>query len=88
MPEVEREAKILARLSHPNIVHYLVSLRSNNSTVFNILMELVTGGSLSSLILAENLADYSIDEDVFKWFRQNVEALAYIHNLRIQHRAM
>ncbi|KAF5939774.1 hypothetical protein HYC85_024033 [Camellia sinensis] len=46
--ELEEEVNLLENLSHPNIVRYLGTTREEAS--LNILLEIVPGGSISSLL--------------------------------------
>ncbi|KAJ5573873.1 uncharacterized protein N7459_008300 [Penicillium hispanicum] len=81
METYQREASILARLSHPNIIKLKQVIRSDD-TIY-IFSELVTGGDLFSYIsyrgrLEENAAALII--------RQVLLALEYLHDRHIVHR--
>jgi serine/threonine protein kinase len=76
-----REAKTLARMSHPNIpAIYDVKFRQERMTIY---FEFIAGKSLGRLI-TEGLLP-SVDE-AKRWFIQIAAALEHAHNLKIIHR--
>jgi serine/threonine-protein kinase len=80
MARFEREAKVLASLSHPNIA-VLYGFEESNATRA-LVMELVEGLTLSERIQQGPLAH----EEAFPMARQVAEALEYAHERGIIHR--
>ncbi|GKV19557.1 hypothetical protein SLEP1_g29798 [Rubroshorea leprosula] len=79
--ELEEEVKLLKNLSHPNIVRYLGTVREDDS--FNILLEFVPGGSISSLLGKFG----SFPESVVRMYaKQLLMGLEYLHKNGIMHR--
>ncbi|CAH8356004.1 unnamed protein product [Eruca vesicaria subsp. sativa] len=79
--ELEEEVKLLKKLSHPNIVRYLGTVREDDT--FNILLELVSGGSISSLL--EKFGPFP-ESVVRRFTKQLLFGLEYLHNHAIMHR--
>lgn len=77
---LEREAKALARLSHPSVVR-LYDAQHEGKRSF-IVMELVEGSSLSS-VLANGRVSW---EEARRYLRPVAEALAYAHRRGVIHR--
>ncbi|XP_047315818.1 mitogen-activated protein kinase kinase kinase NPK1-like [Impatiens glandulifera] len=79
--ELEEEVKLLKRLSHPNIVRYLGTVREEDT--LNILLEFVPGGSISSLLSKFG----SFPEAVIRMYtKQLLLGLDYLHKNGIMHR--
>lgn len=85
-PEIQRnlsnimkEIGIMSKLSHPNIVRYLFTEREHNT--INIAMELCDD-SLEG-VLKRGPAE---PRQIFKWMRELVMAVQYLHENRIIHR--
>jgi serine/threonine-protein kinase len=85
----EQEAKLVARLSHPNIV--TVHDASQENGHLYIVMQLVDGGTLKNLL--DNLRDSGGTNGAFmdlleanRIFQQLASALAYAHEHSIVHR--
>jgi len=76
----EREAKLLAKLRHPNIVSIIDKGQQDN--YFYLVMEYIPGGSLKDYMDSRNL---SVDEKC-KIFFQLCEALFYLHENGVIHR--
>ena len=78
---LQREISLLRELEHPNIVRYLGS--ECNDTFFNIFLEYVPGGSLSTLI-----QNYGTFEEVLirTFVKQILSGLVYLHEKNIVHR--
>ena len=83
-PEQERfrrEARILARLSHPNIpAIYDVEF---GSTKFSLIFQFVDGLNLRQLMAKEGACQLG---EARQWFHQIASALEYAHTLGIVHR--
>lgn len=79
--ELEEEVKLLKNLSHPNIVRYLGTVREEET--LNILLEFVSGGSISSLLGKFG----SFPEAVIRMYsKQLLLGLDYLHKNGIMHR--
>ena len=78
----QREAKLLAQLSHPNIVG-VYSIDALNDAVPFIVMEYIQGQSLQSFINDKGALSYEQCRSVFS---DVCEALSYAHKLGIVHR--
>lgn len=76
-----REIQILKMLKHPNIVG-LLDIISGEEEIY-LVMELVTGGQLSSYLLQKKRLS---EEEARKIFRQVVSAIEYCHGNLITHR--
>eukprot|EP00752_Nemacystus_decipiens_P006484 g5838.t1 len=84
--EASKEATLLAKLSHPNIVGFWESFFDGPSRdVLCIVMDYADGGDLSSCLRRRNgrLLD---EEVVLDWFVQTTLALKHIHDRKILHR--
>ncbi|MCI4398150.1 MAG: protein kinase [Acidobacteria bacterium] len=81
--ELAAEAKLMAPLSHPNIVSVLTADQDNESGVFFIVMEYVEGESLADLLTREG----NISEaQAVTWAMQVCSAVAYAHKHNVIHR--
>ncbi|CAL5379353.1 unnamed protein product [Camellia sinensis] len=79
--ELEEEVNLLENLSHPNIVRYLGTTREEAS--LNILLEIVLGGSISSLLGKFG----SFPESVIRMYtKQLLLGVEYLHRNGIMHR--
>jgi len=76
-----REPRLLAALSHPNIVTVITAEKTND--VFYIVMEYVDGQSLEQYLRKNK--PLPVDQAV-DWFIQTGEALAYAHGRDVLHR--
>ncbi|WP_309384395.1 serine/threonine-protein kinase [Cerasicoccus frondis] len=83
LERLEREARIMARLSHPGIVSIHHFERTSNHTA-TIVMEHVAGGSLREQI-NQHKQGVSIEKAI-QWLREIAEALAVAHAAGIAHR--
>ncbi|KAL7210340.1 hypothetical protein ACSBR1_031825 [Camellia fascicularis] len=79
--ELEEEVNLLENLSHPNIVRYLGTTREES--LLNILLEIVPGGSISSLLGKFG----SFPESVIRMYtKQLLLGVEYLHKNGIMHR--
>ncbi|KAL7210469.1 hypothetical protein ACSBR1_031927 [Camellia fascicularis] len=79
--ELEEEVNLLENLSHPNIVRYLGTTREE--ALLNILLEIVPGGSISSLLGKFG----SFPESVIRMYtKQLLLGVEYLHRNGIMHR--
>ncbi|KAL9654085.1 hypothetical protein ABK040_011629 [Willaertia magna] len=88
IPEKERkealnEVKVLASLSHPNIIKYIDSFTDGGK--LNIVMEYASQGDLYDKIKKQGGKPFS-EEKIMDWFIQICLAVKYIHDKRILHR--
>lgn len=77
-----KEAKALAKLQHPNILGILHFGHSDDDSLF-IVMELLTGRSLSALIESEIVPPF---EDALTIFIQICDGLSHAHRKDVLHR--
>ena len=79
------EAKVLARISHPNIVK--LHKVYDSTKCFILLMEAANGGSLKGFMKYRKLKKILLkDAECALIVKQILEGLAYIHSLGIMHR--
>lgn len=78
--ELAREVDILSSLSHPNIVHFLKTYETPTSLY--LVMELVTGGTLTELLAVRKLTEC----EAAKVIKGVLHAVAYLHSKDIVHR--
>jgi hypothetical protein len=77
---LEREIELLSTLSHPNIVRYLGSQKTDK--LFYIFLDYIPGGSVESI-----LGEFTLKEGVIaRYTAQILEGLAYLHDNGIIHR--
>lgn len=81
--EVKQEVKVLASLSHPNIVKYFDSFE--DTTKLQIVMEWCQGGDLSKY-LKRRQGELLEEEEIMRMFVQIAVALDYVHHHGILHR--
>ena len=80
------EGKILARLNHPNLVRVIdLDIDENIGTLYFI-MDLVLYEDGETHTLADIKPGGADEEQIFEWFRQMCDALAYVHSNGIVHR--
>jgi hypothetical protein len=80
--EIEKEADLLSQIIHPHIVRYFTQFYSKKNKYFNVVMELVDGGSLY-----EKVKENVDEKQLLVWFQQTVNALDYLHHSKnILHR--
>ncbi|CAM9947140.1 unnamed protein product [Ectocarpus sp. 12 AP-2014] len=84
--EALKEATLLERLSHPNIVGFWDSFFHGSSEgLLCIIMDYAEGGDLGDYLMKQNgrLRD---EELICDWFVQMTSALRYIHEKNVLHR--
>ena len=81
------EIRILASISHPNIISYKEVFWDDDSNSLNIVMEYADDGDLSKKIIENkrNKIPFS-EKKIWSFSIQIVEGLKYLHNKRIIHR--
>ncbi|CAN0355431.1 unnamed protein product, partial [Discosporangium mesarthrocarpum] len=82
--EAQKEAGLLATLSHPNIVKYWDSFFYPSGTLC-IVMDYADGGDLYSYLKGRKGRPVE-EEGVLDWFVQIALALKHIHDRKILHR--
>lgn len=81
------EVRILASISHANIVPYKEAFYDESSNSLCIIMEYVSGGTLSSLIDSLRKSGNKLDESVvWCYISQILKGLKTLHDLNILHR--
>jgi mitogen-activated protein kinase kinase kinase 1 len=82
--DVEQEMKMLSTLRHVNIVMYYGAVVDNDNMQIKLFMELISGGSLGSLV--RNQRERLSEEPVKRFMIQIVEGLAFMHERGFVHR--
>ena len=80
------EGKILARLNHPNLVRVTDLEIDENVGALYFIMDLVLSEDGATHTLADIEPGGADEEQIFEWFRQMCDALAYVHSNGIVHR--
>jgi serine/threonine protein kinase len=80
--DIESEVKVLEGLKHPNVIKIHASHEDPRKHLY-IVLELAEGGSLDAVIKARPRPTV---EKVMRIMSQTVNALVYIHQMRVQHR--
>ena len=75
-----KEAKTIARLKHPNIIHIHDVFEENNTAYY--VMEYIEGESLSDLVKRKGAL---AEAEAVGYIRSVAEALGYIHDRKIMH---
>ena len=75
-----KEAKTIARLKHPNIIHIHDVFEENNTAYY--VMEYIEGESLSDLVKRKGAL---AEAEAVVYIRSVAEALGYIHERKIMH---
>ena len=75
-----REARMIARLDHPNVVK-IYDVFEENGTAYYV-MEYIANGSLKELIAEQGAID---EKTALKYIAEAGEALRYVHNRKILH---
>jgi len=81
-----QEVELLKRLDHPNIVEYVDNFVLSDSSLV-IVMQYCDGGDMAQYItdVAKKKAPFT-EAQIMNWFVQILQALQYVHSLRILHR--
>ena len=81
------EIRILASLSHPNIIGYKEAFFDEKSKTLNIIMEYADDGDIDKKI-KDNLKKRNLfsEETIWCWVIQILEGLKYLHDNKIIHR--
>ena len=89
MDKSEREAalneiRILASLSHPNIIGYKEAFFDEMSRTLNIVMEYADDGDIDKKI-KDNLKKRNLfsEETIWNWVIQILEGLKYLYNVKL-----
>uniref|UniRef100_A0A914YZZ8 non-specific serine/threonine protein kinase n=1 Tax=Panagrolaimus superbus TaxID=310955 RepID=A0A914YZZ8_9BILA len=80
---IQREAHVLGRLAHPNIISFYNFFISNG--MLHMVMEYAVGGTVENLI-RDQKGQYFGEDMVLYYFTQITMALEYIHSKKILHR--
>ncbi|CAD2222482.1 protein kinase [Angomonas deanei] len=83
LEKLHNEIALMKRMQHPNIVQYYGSLQDTSKNTINIFMELVTGGSLNSVIKKFKTIPR---KTLQQWTYQIVLGVKYLHECGIVHR--
>lgn len=78
-----REARILAKLSHPHLPAIYDVVFDDGATSFLIIFQFVEGRNLRQILADEGRCQLS---EVRTWFRQLASAIDYAHSLGVIHR--
>ncbi|CAH8381885.1 unnamed protein product [Eruca vesicaria subsp. sativa] len=82
---LQREQSVLSNLSSPYVVKYIGSniTTENDKTMYNLLMEYVSGGSIHDLI--KNSGGKLPEPEIRSYTRQILKGLMYLHDQGIVH---
>jgi len=81
------EVRILASLSHPNIIGYKDAFYDENSRTLNIVMEYADDGDISHKIQDNLRRRLRFEEStIWEWIIQLLKGLKYLHDNKIMHR--
>jgi NIMA (never in mitosis gene a)-related kinase len=81
--QIAQEIKLLAHLSHPNIIKFKDNFVDNG--IMHILMEYASGGTLHRKIEARE-GELFPEDAIWEMFVQIVAALRYVHSCNVLHR--
>lgn len=77
------ECLLLEKLTHPHISRYFLNFYSKNNMYFNIVMELIQGGTLEDKIPGR---PPPTELEIVTWAKQMASALSYMHGEGVMHR--
>ena len=81
------EIRILASLSHPNIIGYKEAFFDESTNTLNIVMEFAEEGDLEKKIKNNLKKRLNFEEDtIWRWIIQLLKGINYLHDNRIMHR--
>ena len=81
------EIRILASLSHPNIIGYKEAFFDESTNTLNIVMEFADEGDLEKKIKNNLKKRLNFEEDtIWRWIIQLLKGIKYLHDNRIMHR--
>ena len=81
------EIRILASLSHPNIIGYKEAFFDEHSNTLNIVMEFAEEGDLEKKIKYNLKKRLNFDEStIWGWIIQLLKGIKYLHDNKIMHR--
>ena len=81
------EIRILASLSHPNIIGYKEAFFDESTNTLNIVMEFADEGDLEKKIKNNLKKRLNFEEStIWKWVIQLLKGIKYLHDNRIMHR--
>ena len=81
------EVRVLASLSHPNVVDYKEAFYDEESMTLNIVMEFADEGDLANKIKsAKNLKTFITEAEIWSCFIQIIAGLKSLHDKKIMHR--
>ncbi|XP_034405059.1 serine/threonine-protein kinase Nek3 isoform X1 [Cyclopterus lumpus] len=78
-----REAILLSRMKHPNIVAFREAFEADDFLC--IVMEYCSGGDLLQRIQQQKAVQFCVD-DILRWFAQMCAAALHIHDRQVLHR--
>lgn len=81
------EIRILASLSHPNIIGYKEAFFDEKTNTLNVVMEFAEEGDLEKKIKNNLKKRLNFEEEtIWKWIIQLLKGIKYLHENRIMHR--
>eukprot|EP01065_Artemidia_motanka_P045293 TRINITY_DN6625_c0_g3_i1.p1 TRINITY_DN6625_c0_g3~~TRINITY_DN6625_c0_g3_i1.p1 ORF type:complete len:781 (+),score=269.17 TRINITY_DN6625_c0_g3_i1:39-2381(+) len=84
MEDVKREAELLRRLKHPNIIRFVDAFRHSRTRSVVIVTEYAAGGDLRRRI--RQARGGLPTADALRWFGETCEGIGYLHDRYIVHR--
>ena len=82
--DAEKEACLLKKLNHPNIIHFHEVFMTRRGRLC-IVMDFADGGDLHQT-LKKQAGELLNEEDILSWFVQVCFAVGYVHSQKILHR--